>query len=176
VPNYQGGLDGLCGPYAIVNALAHCGLADHSKQIFEIACRSLSPKRWPRILWEGTTFPDLKRMIRASLKSETNFLGITASYPFARAVPIDNRSYWRRFDAIFEDESVACVIIGRLEPSLHWIVAFRSGKRVSFVDSHPTKGVFSKNKTSIFAGVRRKKTAHWLVDRSELVAFHVPWK
>lgn len=175
MPNYQGGLDGLCGPYAIANALGHCGLADHSREIFEISCRSLSIRRWPNILWEGTTFGDLRKMIRAALASEANFLGISASYPFARNVPIDNKSYWRRFDEVFEDQSVACVIIGRLQPSLHWIVAYRSGKRVSFVDSHPTNGTFTKNKGSIFAGVRKKKNSHWLVDRSELVAFHVPW-
>ena len=37
---YQGSLDGLCGPYAIVNAYHQCEIEEDSlgKDIFAIAC------------------------------------------------------------------------------------------------------------------------------------------
>ena len=65
MPAYQGEFDGLCGMYSIANAYESCGYIDHGNQLFQVACSRLAPKRWPRVLWEGTSFHDMMRMIKA---------------------------------------------------------------------------------------------------------------
>ncbi len=170
---YQGELDGLCGPYAIVNALAFCGLVECEDRIFETACLRMGSKRWPSLLWEGTTFADLQRMTRACLDNELNSIGVSVSYPFSRLVPASNKDYWKRFDEIFDDESVWCAIIGMMKPSAHWIVAYRDGQRIAFVDSTPMKSDVRKNRSSIHAGSRPTKATQWLIERDEFAAFHI---
>jgi hypothetical protein len=65
MPKHQGELDGLCGPYAIANALEHCGLDGFKPEtVFQSACSALSRRRWPGVLWKGATFVDLQRMIK----------------------------------------------------------------------------------------------------------------
>lgn len=67
-PSYQGELDGLCGPYAIANAFKECGYPQ-KKATFKLACEALSKQRWPKVLWEGTAFGDMQRMIKACIKN-----------------------------------------------------------------------------------------------------------
>ena len=47
---YKGELDGLCGPYAIVNAFNQCGINEDifGQDIFNIACSAVDD--WPEIL------------------------------------------------------------------------------------------------------------------------------
>ena len=49
---YQGSLDGLCGPYAIVNAYHQCDIEEDwlGEDIFAIACMAI--RGWPQVLWE----------------------------------------------------------------------------------------------------------------------------
>ena len=49
---YQGNLEGLCGPYAIVNAFDCCGLNEDwlGRDLFKIA--RLAIEGWPRVLWK----------------------------------------------------------------------------------------------------------------------------
>lgn len=171
VTSYQGELDGLCGPYAIVNALSACGLDQYREQLFQEACKALSPRRWPELLWTGTTFNDLQRMIRACLDSEYNTAGIVARYPFQRFVPATNDDYWARFDEVFAYEGVQCGIVGMRKPSDHWIVISRDNGRLQFTDSDPFAPSKRKNKSSLFAGLRRHRPSQWLIDRKELVVF-----
>lgn len=166
--SYQGEFDGLCGPYAIVNALEVCG-CDHQKEtIFKLACEAISRQRWPKVLWDGTTFGDMQRMIKVCLK---NINHIEAHYPFMHRVPKSNDIYWEKFDAIFNDQSALCGIIGLTKPSEHWIVVSRNGNRIDFTDSTAGQPYLRKNRTSLIAGLRRKKSSQWLIDRKELIIF-----
>lgn len=169
MPRHQGALDGLCGPYAIVNALEECGYSGHHQSVFETACTAVSKRRWPMLLWEGNWFGDLQRMIAASLREHC--AGVTARYPFQRNPPRSNAEYWSRFDEVFDDEKVICGIVGLTQPSAHWIVVSRVGGRLSFTDSDPQSPKISKNRSSVFAGDRRQRRGQWLVDRAELVVF-----
>ena len=49
---WQGSLDGLCGPYAIVNAYDLCGNEEDwlGQDIFNIACSAIDD--WPKALWK----------------------------------------------------------------------------------------------------------------------------
>ena len=96
---YQGSLDGLCGQYAIVNALEQCGFTD--EDYFQTACRGLARRRWPDVLWEGTTIGDLQKMIAHCQLVHDELQHVNIAYPFRKAAPKSNRSYWERFDGIF---------------------------------------------------------------------------
>lgn len=174
MPNYQGQLDGLCGPYAIVNAFEHCGI-ERSDEIFQAACAALATRRWPKVLWEGTTIGDLKRMVKHCRESVSGAASIKTSYPFSRNPPNSNQSYWEHFDQLFVDRPNArCMILGLTRPSYHWIVAHReSGTRVSFADTDPRKPFQRKNRSMIHAGSRNGHPKKWIVDRSELILFEV---
>jgi hypothetical protein len=171
MPSYQGSLDGLCGPYAVANALEQCGLADDHEALFRLACSAPALTRWPNVLWLGTSFADLQRMIKACLDSEANTVGLEARYPFWRDPPESNAAYWARFDSIFEDEKVVCGIIGITRPMMHWIVVSRDGRRLLFTDCSPSQPYQRKNRSSLFAGQRARKPNQWLIDRRELVVF-----
>lgn len=146
VPKYQGELDGLCGPYAIANALGACGCAEFDT-IFRIACNAVAKNRWPKLLWDGTTFGDLERMIRACLDEVGG--GVSVRYPFKKRVPKSNKDYWISFEAIFNPDSQAvCGVIGLTRPSSHWIVVSRDGNRLLFIDSGAR--AFQKEKQRFF--------------------------
>ncbi|WP_143027225.1 hypothetical protein [Rhodospira trueperi] len=172
MPNYQGQLDGLCGPYAIVNAFEHCGIDAH-QNIFETACGAISQKRWPNVLWEGTTIGDLKRMIKRCRERIDGAEQIKTRYPFSRNPPKNNKKYWDRFDNLFESNAnVRCMILGLTRPSYHWIVAYcGEGTRVNFVDTDPMKPFQRKNRTSLHAGSRNGNPNKWIIEPRELILF-----
>ncbi len=168
---YQGNLDGLCGQYAIANAFGLCGFDE--EDCFQSACRGLAHRRWPMALWEGTTLGDMKRMI-ARCRRELDVLGeVTVHYPLLLDEPKADKSYWRRFDAIFENMEVRCGIMGLTRPTAHWIVVQRSGRSLEFVDSNPESLQVRKYRKSIHAGKRPRSKNQWLVDRKELITFTV---
>ena len=166
---YQGGLDALCGQYAIANAFMQYGFQDG--RYFETACRAVARRRWPDVLWEGTSVGDMRRMIRRCLRVHDELSDVTVSYPFWRDPPGSNEAYWKRFDGTFGDPSVRFAILGLEKPDPHWIVVFRDGQRLLFVDSNPFRPRVRKNRKSLHAGERRKSKNQWLINRRELIAF-----
>ena len=172
MPSHQGALDGLCGPYAVVNAFQLCGMSDGAS-IFETACGSLPAKRWPAVLWQGTTFRDVKRMIRYCQEAVPGTDAIRTRYPFERNPPTTPQQYWDEFDDLFENApSIRCMIVGLTRPSLHWIVASRdTHKRVVFTDTDPHKPFQRKNRSSLHPGSRNGNPSKWIIDRSELILF-----
>lgn len=171
---YQGEFDGLCGMYAIANAYEQCGYGDHCDQLFQIACSALALRRWPQVLWDGTSFGDMQRMIAACNRdiAENYEETIDVQYPFFRNTPNTNAAYWQRFDDIFHNEDVYCGIIGLTHPWQHWVVISRdTKKRVWFVDSDVGEPEYRKNLSSLYAGERRRLQTQWRLDRRELIVF-----
>ena len=168
MPSYQGELDGLCGAYAIANALEQCGLGKHHETFFQIAC-TVASERGPQHIWEGTSFSTLQRMLAACLRSSANRLGIKASYPFWRETPSSNRTYWECFDRQFASDRALCGIVGLTKPHAHWLVIAPDGRRLVFTNSDPESLYQRKNRTAVFAGSRRSRPNQWLLDRRELV-------
>lgn len=171
MPYYQGNLDGLCGQYAIANAFELCGYGH--EDCFQAACRGLAPRRWPAALWDGTSFDDMKNMIANCRHEFRELSDITVRYPFRQDSPHSNKTYWTRFDKIFENETVRCGIVGLVKPVSHWIVVRRDGQRLEFVDSSPYKPETRKNRKSIYAGERRRSKNQWLIDRRLLITFEL---
>lgn len=174
MPSHQGALDGLCGQYAITNALELCGLGRQRDTLFRIACAAAPVERWPVLLWKGTEFSDLRRMVGSCLNSPANRLGVKARYPFSRGAPATNTAYWDAFDRAFSDEGAICGIAGLISPHPHWVVVVPDGGRIAFVDSTPEQPIYRKNRAFLYAGYRRPKPNDWLLDRRELVVFSRP--
>lgn len=70
-PFRQGHLDGLCGLYAIVNALdlLHDGGLTHDENEAHRIMRALIeavPERFPRAIWDGTKVHHIRRMLNAA--------------------------------------------------------------------------------------------------------------
>lgn len=174
MPAYQGEFDGLCGIYAIANAYEICGYGDFSSQLFETACSAVSHRRWPSVLWEGTSFRDMQIMIsKCQDKIEIHFeKRVVVKYPFLRHCPNTNEDCWKRFDDIFQKDEVHCGIIGLTFPSSHWIVVSRdTRRRVWFFDSDANVPEYRKNIAALFAGNRRRTRTQWRICRKELLVF-----
>jgi len=173
-PAYQGELDGLCGMYAIANVVSFVLELGKEQEIFEIACQGLSKNRWPEVLWEGTTFGDMQRMLR-TVQDYVDEPALKVKYPFSKNTPKTNAAYWKAYDEIFSDPTAVCAIIGLWKPSEHWIVSATFGKRerIYFIDSTAELPFDRKNRTSLHAGNRLPKGKSWLIDRKELIVFHM---
>lgn len=171
IPAFQGSHDGLCGLYAISNALLACGFEDHEAALRATA-HGLPKSRWPDVMFDGTTYADMQKMTkRCREELDINHIGI--SYPFKFSAPATNREYWEQFDSFFADDRVRCAILGVEEPSMHWIVARHSGGRVEFLDSTAGMHFIRKNRASLHAGERRRKPEQWRLSRRELIVFSV---
>ena len=174
---YQGNLDGLCGPYAIVNAFDRCGLNEDwlGQDLFNIAC--LAVDGWPEVLWAGTDFSQMKTMLKACRKSLNKAykkagydFHVKLEYPFeGKGKPRSNGEYWKRFDRIFSNSDIICGILGVEDPHEHWIAFENKKHKLVVFDSDAEGDTRRIRKKDIYAGncVRRR----WLVSRKELVVF-----
>jgi hypothetical protein len=171
--SYQGDLDGLCGVYAIAAAFELSGVREVA-EVWQEACKGIARTRWPKLLWEGTTFGDLSRMVRRCLDVIPGTDHISVSYPFSRNAPISNADFWEKFDGLFDTTPNArCAIIGLTRPSAHWIVAFReTATRISFIDADPHRPYVRKNRGSLYAGQRHGNPNIWMIDRREVILFN----
>ncbi|MCY4498160.1 MAG: hypothetical protein OXC14_12830 [Rhodospirillaceae bacterium] len=174
---YQGNLDGLCGPYAIVNAFDRCGLNEEwlGQDLFNIAC--LAMEGWPNILWEGTDWAQMKTILKAcqkALRKAYRAAGkefhVKVEYPFTgKRKPRSNKDYWERFEEIFSQNDVVCGILGIEHPHEHWI-AFENRKRpLSVFDSDPDDETRRIRKNDIYAGERFRRK--WLVNPEKMAVF-----
>jgi len=124
IPRTQGDEDGLCGLYSILNAMRYLYprmSEDTEAAIFKCSARALT--RWPKILWDGTTTADMRRMLQAVYLGIPVDVGlrITAHEPFQRGKPSARAFYDQLFQLVEPEDQVA--IIGLEKPYEHWTVA-----------------------------------------------------
>jgi hypothetical protein len=173
-PHSQGTLDGMCGPYAIANALQLCGV-DRGGEIIRIACAAVSRRRWPSIYWDGTTFRDLQRMLLACRHALRIQRVVRIEYPLRDRPARTTKQFWNRFDAAFRDPTTACAIIGITSPGHHWLVVRRDGGRIVVVDSAPRATVYRKNRAGFSVGGSgpQKFRSTWVIERQVLIVVRV---
>ncbi len=174
---YQGELDGLCGPYAVVNAYDRCGLNEEwlGKDLFNISC--LAIKGWPNILWKGTNFDQMQQMVNSCQKALTKAykeageeFPVRVEYPFSGGRrPKSNWEYWLRFDDLFSCNDVVCGILGMEHPHQHWIAFQNKRRALSMFDSDAMGKRWRIRKKDIHAGQRCRKK--FRVNRKELLVF-----
>ncbi|MDT0683084.1 hypothetical protein RM543_10335 [Roseicyclus sp. F158] len=167
----QGELDGLCGMYAIVNALRKMGVS-REDEVFQTCCEALCSSRWPDTLWEGTTLRDIEVMLKGCRAADIKGVErITVSYPFRRTEPKSNKEFWDSFYELFqENRANKCAILGLAEPSLHWLVANPNGSGIRFTDSGVRKPV-TVPQNMIYAGSRRSGKETHRIERKEVILF-----
>ena len=131
-PLQQGDLDGLCGAYALVNAVTRLlhdrGFArPEANRLFRGLCRALHRRqKMPQAVWRGTYIEDVDAMLRTAQRFvKQNFgLRIRIERPFEGLEVRRKDRFFKelgdRFGAI-EGRKVA--IIGLDRPDFHWTIA-----------------------------------------------------
>src|SRR5260221_5483830 len=93
-PLQQGDLDGLCGAYALVNAVTRLlhtkGFhRDDANRLFQRLCRTLHRRqRMPQAVWRGTHIDDIDSMLRTVRRLLRKNFAITLGV----AHPVDDRT------------------------------------------------------------------------------------
>lgn len=186
---YQGSADGLCGMYAIVNALTMaCGIEDYPKasrrksedtdqvswRILQRACLALPKEKWPEFLWNGTNFAQLKTMINACVEPVAAD-GVYVEYPFDKKEPRTIEDFWNRMSEFWEDENIRCAIIGINNPFPHWTAIGLEGRRVYVLDSTAGETMTRMNIASLSARASEaqdRERKKWNIDRQEVALFY----
>lgn len=141
---WQGSLDGLCGPYAIVNAYDLCGVEEGwlGQDIFNIACLAID--EWPKVLWKGTTFGQMRTMLKASQKALTKAYReadceypIKIECPFRTNPPRTGKKFRKRLAEVFSHDEVICGIVGMEKPAAHWFSFVKHKEALIVFDSAP---------------------------------------
>jgi hypothetical protein len=168
---YQGELDGLCGMYAIVNAVELCDESIDSEEVFKLACLGLAHSKWPAVLWEGTSLRQLQFMLKNITE---RYPTINVKYPFLVTQPSSNELFWNAFDEIFDaPASTAVCAIVRIASEQHWTIISPEGRRLAMVDSTANEQHRTKNRKSLFAGKKRENNRQMLVVKEDVIVFYI---
>ena len=141
---WQGSLDGLCGPYAIVNAYTLCDIEEGwlGRRIFKIACSEIGD--WPDVLWKGTTFKQMRKMLKvcqtllkAAYRKADCAYPIEIEYPFRANPPRSAKKFRKRLCKIFSRDDVICGIVGMEKPDDHWFAFVKLKTALIVFDSAP---------------------------------------
>jgi hypothetical protein len=131
-PLQQGDLDGLCGAYALVNAVTRLlhnkGFhRDDANRLFQRLCRTLHRRqRMPQAVWRGTHIDDIDGMLRTVRRFVRENFAVTlvVSRPFDQGVPRKKDRFFRVLSKSFnsiDERKVA--VIGLDRPGFHWTIA-----------------------------------------------------
>jgi hypothetical protein len=139
----QGEFDGLCGQYAIINALTECGTLkswEKQEEVFKISLKCAKSKM---AIYCGAYLSDVKKLLKA-LPAEM-LDGLSVEYPFstkgADRIPMKRKSdqYVEQLANMLNERTVACAMIGIKRKSddwsEHWIVVKGKGRYFEFIDS-----------------------------------------
>ncbi len=175
---WQGSLDGLCGPYAIVNAYHLCGIDEDwlGKDIFKITCSAIDD--WPKALWKGTTFGQMRTMLKVSQKAlkkayreADSEYPIAIEYPFRTNPPRTGKQLRKRLHEIFSRDEVICGIVGMEKPAAHWF-SFVKHKEVLIVfDSAPPGDGEMRRIGLDDLHIRRGRKKELVLNPGELIVF-----
>jgi hypothetical protein len=131
-PLQQGDLDGLCGAYAIVNAVTHL-LHDRgftrpeANRLFRSLCRTLHRRqKMPQAVWRGTYIEDIDAMLRTVQRHvrESFGLRLRIARPFAGVAVRRKDKFFKVLSGSFEaTEGRKVAIIGLDKPGFHWTIA-----------------------------------------------------
>ena len=175
---WQGSLDGLCGPYAIVNAYDLCGIEEDrlGQDIFNIACLAIDD--WPEALWEGTAFEQMRTMLNASQKALKKAYReadceypIEIEYPFLRNPPRTGKKFRKRLHEIFSRDDAICGIVGMEKPAAHWFSFVKHKEALIVLDSAPS-GYGEMRRVGLDdLHVRRGRKKELVLNPGELIVF-----
>jgi len=164
----QGDLDGLCGIYAIVNALCHVlHLRDEQCQkLFEKLIQALEQDcrhSHQRLLW-GIGFQQLRRLVTVVCKSRLEGQKLTSATRPLR-LKRQQRTLPHLWIALNEQVGPTCVaIVGLAGAANHWCVVYRvTPKTLWLLDSSGQTRIYRSRCT-----VRSSRT-HYCLEAGEIL-------
>jgi hypothetical protein len=182
----QGMLDGLCGHYAIVNALTFCGVPETWKQQEKMFLFALG--RAPNA-YSGMSFKKMQEILGDMRKNRRRDMpnwpkALSARYPLKNRRLGNKKTrdcYLDILDENLSRETTRCAIlqVQRCTDDWeeHWIVVKKSGNGLQFIDSINRGGsnIINKNWSSLKAGRQFDRNSserawHWIAER-QLVLF-----
>lgn len=165
----QGGLDGLCGQYAIANAFKLCGVKN-TMLTWQRACSALPPDFWPDGLWKGTDFNHLCLMLdKAARMREARRLSIGYRTPFKSQ--LTHEQFQDKLQKELREPDVTCAIIKLNAPSHHWLVVEREGGRLFATDSSLKNSSDGQRRNLGAIRSGRQTAGHegkWIMDRYDI--------
>lgn len=152
----QGGLDGLCGIYATINALQHLrgrGLEEApAAALFKHLIGAVRGKL-PELLWDGTGMPELRKILDAADEWARLHYGfaLARGEPLLKRAPKNDDLYWTRLGELLTAPD-RVLLVGLKEPWEHWTVLTNVTPRtLRFFDSLSIK-VARRGDVSLRAG------------------------
>lgn len=147
----QGTLDGMCGVYAVINAINHVtqSFYDHNKaeRLF-IKLVKKNKKMFPEAMYAGTNFSMITTMSEQAIKR----LSIRLTYPFLKKKPKKISEYLNGIRKILKSNTAAAIVA--VGPGLHvtdghWTVITKiTPTQVYFLDSSYTVKCMSRRDLS----------------------------
>jgi hypothetical protein len=178
----QGTLDGMCGQYALINAFTACGAFKTyiAQQAMLKALNAALPKNtWPAAVLAGTSFDDLRVMIRRAQRARRVY-GFKIAYPFdAEYRPKRLESeYLAQLLSLLPTAEDGCAIIAVQRPDDgwidHWIVVRRRGHAFQFIDSVKQHGrtTIIKKQSGLRVGRHSGNDTRWhILARRQVIVF-----
>jgi hypothetical protein len=178
----QGTLDGMCGQYALINAFTACGALKTyvAQQAMLKTLNAALPKNgWPAAVTAGTSFDDLRMMIRRAQRAR-RVHGFKITYPF------DAEYRPKRLEGEYLDQLLnllptagnGCAIIAVQRPDDgwvdHWIVVRRRGDAFQFIDSVKQRGrtTIMKKQSGLRVGRHHGNDTRWRISaRRQVIVF-----
>jgi hypothetical protein len=136
VPEQQGSMDALCGPYSIVNALNLLNIKGYDDTECFIQCVTAIKNKFPKAIWFGTYISDMEKMAEAVCHWAKKEYGAVIEWnrPFKDTDFKSPAEFFKELSAQLDDYSVAT--LGIDEPYQHWTVAwYTKGNELKFFDS-----------------------------------------
>ncbi len=155
-PWQQGELDGLCGLYAIINAMKLLALSQKIEftdasgaVLFRRLARYLDTRnKMPDALWDGTTYTHVKDFLAVARVFMKRQYGLDLVYrQLARKGQVVRKDvFWRFLDSALKGDGVyhfplessknRVALVGLGHPLPHWTVAYRVTQRsLKLIDS-----------------------------------------
>lgn len=163
-PFQQGDLDGLCGIYALVNALHELLEIDlpeeFTEDIFQIVAGAIPRREYPDVLWQGMDVDRVERLARASVRhiARRSGIEIEVTRPFAGKKVQKLTAYLEKLAEI-EAESFARFIVAIEQRDVgygHWSVLKKIGsKTLTFADSSDLRKL-KRRDVDVWRGVRHR--------------------
>jgi hypothetical protein len=128
-PLQQGDLDGLCGAYAVVNAVTRLlhdrGFTrEDANRLFKRLCHALHRRqKMPQAVWRGTHIEDVDAMLQTVQRfvRESFDLRLVVSRPFAAENVKRKDRFFNVLSAAFNaDDRRKVAILGLDKPGFHW--------------------------------------------------------
>jgi len=166
-PKRQGGLDGLCGVYAVVNAISQLTYngdfgRERQQELFNVLVRTVyrrqpEARRSVSFVWNGTGPRDVEAMVEAASRFTRRRLGFVLEW--RRGLPGKGeakkiQSFWKELDSHLTAELKAAAIVVYDDDDIsHWTcVVDTTGKQLRLRDSAGFKTLKKQGGT---LGVRR---------------------